>query len=302
MSISSIIGWGTDEGGLIEALGMTTSGDRMTIPIKFKDIFDKDLKSLMEKECGSDLGLALQYLAVSPVQAECYMLQKACDGIGTDDRLLYSILCGRSNKDMEQLKKTYYKLFTDDLVSRVTGEVSGALKKVVVGSLQAAEEEYDLDYHTDDKAKEDAEAVFEAGQGRWGTDENKIVKLVVMSPPKHLKLVNEHYCDKYGYTLFKAIEKELGGESEGALLFTLGIKLKPFVTIANLIKSACKGIGTDELLLTCTLIRYQNHLPHVCMAHEELFEKSLQTRIKKECRGDYENLLLAIVNKVSPDE
>jgi hypothetical protein len=38
------------------------------------------------------------------------------------------------------------------------------------------------------------------------------------------------------------------------------------------------------------------------MAHEELFEKSLQTRIKKECRGDYENLLLAIVNKVSPDE
>lgn len=230
------------------------------------------------------------------------MIKKACDGIGTDEDLLYSILCGRSNKDMEQLKKTYYKLFTDDLVSKVSGETSGALKKVLLGSLQAAEEEYDLDYHTDEKAEEDAEAVFESGQGRWGTNEDKMVKLVVMSPPKHLKKVNEYYCDKYGYTVAKAIEKELGGESEGALLYTLGIKLKPYITIAKLIKSACAGIGTDELMLTCTLIRYQSHLPWVCMAHEDEFGKSVQTRVKSECRGDYENLLLAIVNKVSPEE
>jgi hypothetical protein len=298
----SNVGWGTDEDGVIDALGMTTTEDRMTIPIKFKDMFEDDLKSLMAKECGGDLGEALQYLAVNPIEAECYMLQKACEGIGTDERLLYSILCGRSNKDMELLKKTYYKLFTEDLVSNATGEVGGSLQDVLMGSLQAAEEEYDLDYHTDDKAKEDAEVIYEAGQGSWGTDEAKIVKMIVMSPPKHLKLVNEHYCDSYGYTLFKAIEKELGGDSESALLFTLGIKLKPYETIAKLIKAACKGIGTDELLLTCNLIRYQNLLPFVCVAHEELFDKSLHDRIKKECSGDYEKLLLAVVNKVFPVE
>lgn len=296
-------GWGTDEDALVEALGMTTTEERMTIPIKYQDIHDEELRSLMKKECGKgDLGLALQYLGVTPVEAECRMIKKACDGIGTDERLLYTILCGRSNKDMEQLKKTYYKVFTDDLMAKIVGESGGSLKQVLVGSIQAAEEEYDTDYHTEEKAEEDAEAVYEAGQGSWGTDEDKIVKLIVMSPPKHLKKVNEYYCDKYGYTLFKAIEKELGGESEGALLYTLGIKLKPYETIAKLIKSACAGIGSDELLLTCTLIRYQNHLPWVCMAHEKLFEKSVQTRVKDECRGDYESLLLAIVNKVSPDE
>lgn len=295
-------GWGTDEGGLIEALGMTTPEDRMTIPMKFNDIYDGELLSLMKKECSGDLGEALQFLAVTPVETECYMIKKACDGIGTSEKLLYSILCGRSNKDMELLKKTFYKLFSEDLTSLVTGEVGGNLEKVLIGSLQAAEEEYDEDYHTDDKAKEDAEVIYEAGQGSWGTDEDKIVKIIVMSPPKHLKLVNEHYCDTYGYTVFKAIEDEFGGNSEGGLLFTLGIKLKPWETIAKLIKSACAGMGTDELLLTSTLIRYQNHLPHVCMAHEEEFEKSVQTRVKKECRGDYESLLLAIVNKVSPEE
>jgi len=297
-------GWGTDEDALVEALGATTADERMKIPILFKDMFDgTDLKTLMKKECGKgDLGQALQYLALSPVQAECAMIKNACSGVGTKEKLLYSILCGRSNADMELLKKTYYKMYTDDLVSKVSGEVGGILKKVLLGSLQAAEEELDEEFHNEDKAIEDAESIFESGQGRFGTDESHLVKTIVMSPPKHLKQINLHYCDKYGYTLFKAVEKELGGDGEGALLYSLGIKLKPFETIANFIKGACAGIGTDELLLSCTLVRYQKYLPHVCATHQILFDKSLQTRILDECKGDYEKLLLAIVNKVSPEE
>jgi hypothetical protein len=34
-----------------------------------------------------------------------------------------------------------------------------------VNSLQAAEEEYDPDFHTEDKMKEDAEALYKMGQG-----------------------------------------------------------------------------------------------------------------------------------------
>mmetsp|Transcript_8376 Transcript_8376/g.15799 ORF Transcript_8376/g.15799 Transcript_8376/m.15799 type:complete len:341 (+) Transcript_8376:64-1086(+) len=297
-------GWGTDEDALIQALGLTTAEERMKIPIKFKEIFDgDDLMTLMRKECGKgDFGLALQYLSLSPMEAECAMIKKASDGFGTNEKLLYSILCGRSNKDMELLKKTYYKMYTDDLVSLVTSEVGGDLKKVLVGCLQAAEEEYDEGFHTEEKAKEDAEAIYESGQGRFGTDETKLVKVIVMAPPKHLKKVNEYYADKYGYTLFKAVEKELGGDSESALLYTLGIKLKPFETIAKFIKSACAGFGTDELLLTCTLIRYQQYLPYVNASHEEQFEKSIQKRVRSECGGDYEKLLLAVVDAVSPEE
>lgn len=296
-------GWGTSEKRLINAIGSTTGEDRMKIAIKYQDMFEKDLIDVMESECGSgDFGLALQYLAMSPVAAECAMIKKACDGLGTNEKLLYTILCGRSNKDMEMLKKTFYKIYTDDLTSLVGGESGGSFKKVLVASLQAAEEEWDPDYHTEEKAAEDAETIYENGQGRFGSDPEQLVKTIVMSPPKHLKMVNFQYADKYGYTLLKALEEELGGDGESAALFTLSMKLKPYETVAKLIKSACAGFGTDELLLTCCIIRYQDLLPHVCMAHEELFEKSIQTRVKDECRGDYERLLLTLVNKVSPEE
>ncbi len=59
----------------------------------------------MESECGSrDFGTSLQFLSVNPVEAECMMIEKAVSGVGTDEKVLASIVCGRSNKDLELLK------------------------------------------------------------------------------------------------------------------------------------------------------------------------------------------------------
>ena len=130
-----------------------------------------------------------------------------------------------------------------------------------------------------------------------------MAKIIVMSPPKYLKIVNSVYADEYGYTLFKAFEEEMSGNvAADAALFTLGMKLKPYETVAKLIKKACAGFGTDELLLTCCLIRYQDLLGHVAVAHEDLFEKSIHTRVRDETGGKYENLLLAVINMAAPEE
>jgi len=295
-------GWGKDSKRLIKAIASTTGSERKQLSIRYPELHDIELLKLMKDECGkSDFGVATHFLALGPVEAECRMIKKAVDGLGSDKLLLYSILCGRSNEDMILLKKTYYKVYTDDLVARVSSEVGGDLKKVLTSAVQAAEEEFDPDYHTQDKAEEDAEIIYKAGQGRWGTDEEAMAKIVVLSPPKYLKLLNGVYADKYGYTLFKAFEKELASMAGEAAAFTLGMKLKPYETIAHLIKKATKGIGTNEILLTTALIRYQDLMGQVYVAHEKLFEKSIHTRIRDECSGDYKKLLLAVLDKVCPE-
>ncbi len=215
---------------------------------------------------------------------------------------MYSILCGRSNKDMNLLKKTFYKTYTKDLSSLLAYELSGDNWKLTSACLQASEEPYDPDYHTIEKAKEDAEMLWKKGQGKWfGADEKAMFKIIVTSPTNYLKFVNDAYAEKYGYTLLKAMEKEISGNGRKAALFHLKAKLKPYEAMAELIKSACAGIGTDELLLTTCIIRYQDVLGQVNFAHEELFGKSIHDRIRSECSGDYKALLLALVNKVCPE-
>lgn len=78
---------------------------RCMVPIRYKELFGKDLVAVMKSECGNkDFGTALQFLAVGPVEAECMMIDKSCKGVGTDELLLLTIICGRTNTEMEILK------------------------------------------------------------------------------------------------------------------------------------------------------------------------------------------------------
>jgi annexin A7/11 len=172
----------------------------------------------------------------------------------------------------------------------------------VFNCLQAGEEPFDPQYHTNDKAVEDAELIHKKGQGRWGTDEKAIFKILCAAPPQHVENISDIYADKYGYTLMKAMEKELSGNVRDGCIHLVGMKIKPAETIATLIKAACKGIGTDEMFLTTCLIRYQGIMKDVMTAHIELFGKSVHDRVREETGGKYKTLLLQILNTVWPED
>jgi hypothetical protein len=290
-------GFGTDELRLIKELAMLSPEDRCKVALRYKEVHGTELKKVMKKECGnSDFGTALQFLAVPPDEMECDMLWKACKGAGTDETLVYSIICGRSNKEMELLKKKFFNVHDKDLGRKLDSELSGHFEKIVFNCLQACEDPYDPDYHTADKVAHDVAAFYKMGEGKFGTDESGFFKLICASPPEHLKKVNQLYADKHDVTLFKSIQDELSGKTEDATLFLLGMKLKPYETVAKLIQKACKGVGTNELLLTCTILRYQKHLPQVAAAYTELTGKTLQDTLKNEIGGDYRRLLTELVD------
>jgi hypothetical protein len=92
--IHSIIssGLGTNESELIEAIGATTPEDRFKIAIRYKDLYEKELKDVMQSESSGDFGLALKMCSFGPVEAECYMIKQACKGMGSHKGVLFSIL------------------------------------------------------------------------------------------------------------------------------------------------------------------------------------------------------------------
>lgn len=185
---------------------------------------------------------------------------------------------------------------TSDLGRKLDGELGGALVALVFNVLQAAEEEYDPDFHTDEKMAEDVEQLYKMGQGRFGTNEKGLFKLLCAAPPEYLKKVNLMYADKYGYTLEKALEKELGGDVEKGAMLMIGMKLKPYEQVAKLIEKACAGFGTNELLLSSTLTRYQAIMKQVMIAFVELYGKTIQDRVSGEVGGDYKKVLMEILD------
>ncbi len=170
-------------------------------------------------------------------------------------------------------------------------ELGGNFERLIFTCLQGLEEGFDPGYHNESLVDKDVASFYQMGQGKFGTDEAGLFKLLCTRPSEHLKKVNLAYADKYNVTLFKVMEEELGGQCRDATLFLVGMKIKPYETVAKLIKKACQGIGTNELLLSSTIIRYQLCLKEVMKAYEELYGQKLQDTVKKEVGGDFQRLL-----------
>ena len=283
-------GRGADVPVVIEALAKDAS-TRHKISVRYKEIYKKELVDLMKKEFGAgDFGLCMQFLALPADLSEVAMIKKATVGtngfvlstnfasvieqlmdspflligIGASVIMLFAILCGRTNSEIKLLKNTYNRENTKDLNHLISSELRGDNERLIQISIAANEQEYDPSIHTKEKAAEDADFIH---------DEKNVFEIICAAPPKYLELINEAYEQQYGSTLEKAIEKGLGGKAREGLMQTVGMKLRPFETIAKLIKHACVGMGTDELLLSTTIIRHQNVMDKVMATHYELFEK-----------------------------
>lgn len=270
---------------------------RYLVSLRYTELYGgKGLDYVMDSECGDgNFGKALQFCAVSQVRAEAAMLRLFMQGVGAKEELMYPILGGRTNEEMNLLKQTYFEQYEEDLAVRMASELGGDFERFSFHCLQAMEAEFDPDFHTAEKVDEDVETFYEAGQGSWGTDEKGVFEMVAKAPKEHLEAINEAYQAKYEKTLEEVLDSELGGDLEKAVRHAVGMKLDPVNQVMILFDRACKGFGTNEMLLTSTLIRYETMLPAVNEKHVEVFGTTLPERIEAETGGDYCKLLLAIL-------
>mmetsp|Transcript_7781 Transcript_7781/g.16218 ORF Transcript_7781/g.16218 Transcript_7781/m.16218 type:complete len:331 (-) Transcript_7781:83-1075(-) len=293
-------GFGTDEQSIINTLGSFTPSQRFILSQRYKEKFGKDLYNLVDSETSFNFGTLAKLLSLPIPEAEAKIIRMATKGIGTNEKLLWPVICGRTNEEMNLLKKAYFKRYNEDLAILLSSELSGDLKKLALACVQGLEEEFDPSYHTESRAAEDAKLFYKAGQGRWGTDEETIFGIICKSPPKYLKMVDSAYVEKNNVNLERALEKELSGKAKKAAIYELGMKLSPYETVAELIKQTCAGMGTDELGLSCAILRYQTILPHVMIEHTNMYSKTIQDRVQEETSGYYKDLLLEMIHVVWP--
>lgn len=173
--------------------------------IRYKELYGQDLEGIMKKKFSGDVGTALEFLALPLDQCEAAMLRAATAGIGATKNIIWSIVTGRTNEEMNLLKKAYFKKYGKDLGSLLASELRGDMESLVLNCLQASEEEFNYDFHTEERAKADADIIHAKGQGRWGTDERGIFKILCSSPPEHIDYISHYYTEKYGCKCYKCM-------------------------------------------------------------------------------------------------
>ncbi|XP_028654970.1 annexin A4 [Erpetoichthys calabaricus] len=286
-------GAGTDEAAVIDIIAHRTIAQRQLIKQAFKASFGKELADEMKSELtGHFEKVVLGLLMPAPVY-DAHELHSAIKGLGTDEACLIEILASRDNQQIREIKATYKKEFGKDLEDDICSDTSGMFQRVLVSLLTANRDESEnMDAS---KAKEDAKAIFDAGEARWGTDEVTFLTILCTRNKRQLVKVFEDYQKISNRDIEESIKREMSGNLEDVFLAIVrSIRNKPAYFAERLYKSM-KGLGTtDSILVRVMVSRCEVDMLDIKAQFLKMYGKTLFSFIKGDCSGDYRNILLAL--------
>jgi len=286
-------GFGTDEDKIINIVATRSSAQLMAVEKKFRTMYGDDLRKWLEKELKGNLEKVVLGRFFGPRGYQAYVLRNAMAGVGTDERALVDVICTKNKHEMEMVRRAYQALYQRDLVKDIESETSGDFKRILVSLAGAGRDEKPVDK---DLAKTDAKALYEAGEGKWGTDEGTFNRIFAGRSFPQLRATFVAYKKMAGQDMGAVIEKEMSDDLKMAFLTLVRYIQDPITYYSEVLYRSMKGMGTDDRTLIRTVLsRCEIDLSAIKERFEKLHQKSLDKAIKSETSGDYKKIMLRIV-------
>lgn len=144
----------------------------------------------------------------------------------------------------------------------------------------------------DKKYEEAAQELRKAMEG-IGTDEDTLIKVVIAHKTAERLKIKEAYQKLYSKDLIEDLKSELSGKFEDAMI---ALYTEPIQYDAECLHKAIAGAGTDEnTLIEIISSRPSWILKKIKTKYDELYKKSLVDDVKGDTSGDFQTLLVALL-------
>ncbi|XP_061389711.1 annexin B10-like [Musca vetustissima] len=287
-------GFGTDEQAIIDILTARSNAQRQLIKENFLREYGRDLIEDLKSELGGKFEDVIIALMMTPVQYLCKQLHKAMAGMGTNESALVEILCTKSNEEMAEIVKCYEDMYDRPLAEHMCSETSGHFRRLLTLIVTGVRDP--VGTVDPDKAKEQAEQLYNAGEAKLGTDEEVFNRILAHGSFAQLRLVFEEYKQLSGQTIEQAIKHEMSGELHEAMMAIVECVQSPPAFFANRLFKAMDGMGTDDTTLIRIIVsRSEIDLGNIKEEFERIYNRTLVSAVKSETSGDYKRALCALI-------
>ncbi|EAW14340.1 annexin [Aspergillus clavatus NRRL 1] len=290
-------GFGTDEKALIQVLAKLDPLQMAAVRSTYSNHIRRDLYRDVKSETSSYFRQGLLAVIDGPLMHDVNSAREAVQGLGTKEWLLNDVLLGRSNADLNAIKAAYEHTFHRSLQKDVEGDLSFKTLNLFTAILRATrhEESHPINPQV---IEEEARAIHGATSGRMVNNVDEVCGIFARSSDNELRAINQAFGHRYTTSLEKHIEKEFSGHMKDALLHMLHTALDPAMRDAELLEECMKGMGTKDEKLVVRVVRLHWNRPHlnqVKRAYQHRFNKDLIARVRGETSGDYQRLMVALL-------
>uniref|UniRef100_G3WNV1 Annexin n=1 Tax=Sarcophilus harrisii TaxID=9305 RepID=G3WNV1_SARHA len=272
-------GLGTDEDAIIDVLAYRTVSQRQEIKIAYKSNIGRDLIKDLKSELSGKFERVILGMMMPTVLYDVSELKRAMKGAGTDEGCLIEILASRTPQEIREINETYKREYGKTLEEDIRSDTSFMFQRVLVSLSSGGRDQGN--YLDDDLVKQDAQALYEAGEARWGTNEDKFLNVLCSRNRNHLLHVFDEYKRICNKDIEQSIKSETSGNFENALLAIVKCMRNKSAYFAEELYKSMKGLGTnDDTLIRIMVSRAEIDMVDIKMHFQRLYGKSLYSFIK----------------------
>ena len=290
-------GIGTDEATLIRTLCHYPAPLIPHLKQTYQQRHKRSLEADVASETRSNFEFALLSILRGPLQQDVFLLNKAVKGLGTNEDLLNDVLIARSNADLNAIKQAYQSMYHHTLESAVRDDLSALTERLFSMILSATRQEESAPV-LPQSVDADVEELHRSTEGKHGTDELKVCSIISSRSDGQIRAIALAYEAKYRLSLEKVLVKEFSGHMKTALVQMVRAGSDRAMRDAILLEDSMAGLGTKDEMLISRVVRChwdRQHTGQVKGAYKVKYGKDLVQRIKGETSGDYQKILVAMV-------
>ena len=285
-----------DMNKLINVVAHRSNEQRQLILNSFKRNYNKSLKENLKSELSGSFQKAVIALFYSPVDYDCYQINKAVKGFITDEDTLIEILATRSNNRLKEINDRYPKMYDGkNLIRVIKSETSGVFKNILVKLLKGERSD---NCHPDEAECKNLAILLNDAEVKKELTEDIYIKIFTEKSREEFILITKYYYNLYKKNLLETIEHLFSGDVKKIFITITYALLSPSEYFAYRINKAINSFMTNNNMLIRVIVsRDEIDIDRIKRYYKQQFEKDLYSTIKEKINGDYRNLLIALIGK-----
>ena len=291
---NAVYGLGTDENAIIQVIANTNAQERAIIRNLYAQTYGENLIKRLDAETSGDFQKCVIGAFMTPSEYDAYCLHCAMKGIGTNEGVLSEIIGSRSPYELALIKQAYAMNYGESLEKAIESDTSGDYRNLLLALLacrRSTSMQPDML-----GCQTDAAALYNAGEGRWGTDEDTFTRIFATRSPADLALINQYYRAHTGKGLLGAIDAEFSGDEKILLDTIVRAQIDRPGYFADRIHESVAGVGTnDSRLIRNILSRSDKDMPEIMQAYTQKYGTNLIQDVNSDTTGDYRRVLNAVL-------
>lgn len=269
----------------------TDLAKKLQIAEEYKKAYNKELYDVLKSKLSGEFKALAIHLFLPPVKYYAKLFKKAFKGLSKDEDLIFELLTSFAPDDLKKIAEAYNEETKKDLVKDIEKAFSGALQKDVMNLMTVPRKTSD-DLNKDECEKK-CERLIEAGESNWVNDDALFKDIFVCSSAKELIMICRYYFAKTQKNLFEVVEKKLSGKAKSLMKELLYNNICPYDLYAEKIRTAIKGLGTDNDKLDRVLIeRCGIDMNKIAEIYPAKYKRTLKEDIIGDTSGWYQKLCL----------